>query len=70
MNHRVHWRNFVYGEEELEMLDSKMNNIYFGCSPQTIFNKAMRSNIEKISINFILPESVAPHITIQEVRIH
>jgi Tat protein secretion system quality control protein TatD with DNase activity len=70
VNHHIHWRKFMYGLEELDMLLSKMNNVYFGCSPQIFFNKTMRMNIERIPINWILPESVAPHISIKEVRIY
>ncbi|CAF1404379.1 unnamed protein product [Adineta steineri] len=65
-DHPVHWRNFVYGEEELYMLISKMNNVYFGCSLQIFSNKQMQLNIEQIPISRILPESVAPHISIKE----
>jgi hypothetical protein len=40
-DYRIYWRNFGYGVEELEMLCSKMNNVYFGCSPQILYNKKL-----------------------------
>lgn len=67
MSHRIHWRNFAYGEDELHMLCSRMRNVYFGCSPQVLQNKTMNMNIRKVPINRILPESAAPHISVHEV---
>ncbi len=49
------------------MLHSRMNNIFFGCSPQVLSNKKLQMNIEKVSIDFLLPESGAPHMNIEEV---
>jgi hypothetical protein len=45
-----------------------MAKVYFGCSSQICSTK--RISIEKISINWILPESVAPHLNVQQVGAH
>jgi hypothetical protein len=70
IDHRIHWRNFTYDEDELQMLFSKLNNVFFGCSPQVLYNKKMKMNIQKININLILPESVSPHIAVREVCVY
>ncbi|CAF3822359.1 unnamed protein product, partial [Rotaria magnacalcarata] len=60
------WRNFEYGTVELDLLNSKFSNIYFGCSPYHITNRELQQVIQQVDIKRIIPESAAPHLQIPE----
>ena len=66
--HPIEWRNFDYGIEELEMVQKYLKKVFFGCSTQTIMKDSMKSIIKHLQIWSIIPESVAPHITVPQVR--
>ena len=63
------WRHFSYELEAFQMLEAIFKCIYVGCSPKTLKNKKMKTIIENVMIDHIIPESVAPHFMLEEIRI-
>jgi hypothetical protein len=51
------------------MFKSKYPDVHFGCSPYHVTNTNLQKIIKQIDITKIIPESIASHLQILEVRI-
>ncbi|CAF1299099.1 unnamed protein product [Rotaria sordida] len=67
-DHKLCWRQFDYGNEEMDIVKLKFSCVFFGCSPSIFVNENMKKMIQRADINSLLIESAAPHLTIDEAR--